>query len=68
MEMNEKVAIILVNYNGKKFNNSCIRSILKSTVKEDLIIVVVDNASNDDSLQNLKVNWGAFAGTCDFLG
>ena len=56
--MNEKVAIILVNYNGKQFNNSCIQSILKSTVKEDLIVVVVDNASNDDSLQDLKMNWG----------
>lgn len=56
--MKKKVGIILVNYNGKKFNNSCIQSIMKSTVKEDIVVVVVDNASSDDSLADLKKNWG----------
>lgn len=56
--MKKKVGIILVNYNGKQFNNSCIQSILNSTIKENIVVIVVDNASNDDSLEDLKKNWG----------
>lgn len=56
--MGEKVSVILVNYNGKRYNNKCITSILQSTVKDRLYVVVVDNASTDDSLIDLKVHWG----------
>lgn len=56
--MGEKVSVILVNYNGKRYNNKCIASILQSTVKDRLYVVVVDNASTDDSLIDLKVHWG----------
>lgn len=56
--MEEKVSVILVNYNGKIYNNKCIASILQSTVKDRLQVVVVDNASTDDSLSDLKIHWG----------
>lgn len=55
--MKEKISIVLVNYNGRDYNNKCICSILNSTVKENLQIVVVDNASTDDSLSDLKAHW-----------
>lgn len=56
--MEEKISVILVNYNGKDYNDKCINSIWKSTVKERLEIVVVDNHSTDDSLEDLKASWG----------
>lgn len=56
--MEEKVSIILVNYNGKKYNNKCIQSILQSTVKDRLQVIIVDNASTDDSLADLRTHWG----------
>lgn len=55
--MEEKIGVILVNYNGKLYNDKCIASILNSTVKEQLTIAVVDNASTDGSAELLSKNW-----------
>lgn len=55
--MKEKISVILVNYNGKAYNDKCIRSILNSTFSERIQIVIVDNASTDDSLEELKKRW-----------
>lgn len=49
-----KLAVILVNYNGKKYNMSCIESILAGAGAEDVKIIVVDNASQDDSMRLLE--------------
>lgn len=51
--MKEKVAIILVNYNGEKYNEECINSILKSTYK-NYEIIVIDNNSTDNSVKLLE--------------
>lgn len=51
------ISVVLVNYNGKKYNDACIASILNSTIAESIQIVVVDNASTDDSLSLLKDKW-----------
>ena len=56
--MEEKIAVILVNYNGKEYNDKCITSIFNSSIKERLEVVVVDNASTDNSLEELKARWG----------
>lgn len=56
--MEKKISVILVNYNGKEYNDKCIASILDSTISHQIQIVVVDNASTDDSLELLKENWG----------
>lgn len=53
----EKVAVILINYNGKKYNDACIASVLDSKGVEPQVIVV-DNASTDDSLELLTGKWG----------
>lgn len=47
------VCVVLVNYNGREYNRTCINSILKSGVEEKRI-VVVDNASTDGSLEELE--------------
>lgn len=57
--MEEKISVILVNYNGRAFNDRCISSVMKSSVRECIQIVVVDNASTDGSYEELKEKWGA---------
>lgn len=49
--MEKELSIILVNYNGKEYNDQCIASILSSTISDMIQIVVVDNASTDGSLE-----------------
>lgn len=53
----DKVSVILVNFNGKKYNDKCIESILRSTIAPNLQVVVVDNASTDHSLELLQDRW-----------
>lgn len=54
-----KLAIVLVNYNGKQYNTACIESILTQQDSHELKIIVVDNASQDDSMQILQELYGA---------
>ncbi|MDK2805650.1 MAG: hypothetical protein PWP67_790 [Clostridium butyricum] len=51
--MNPKIGIIIVNYNGEKYTNDCIKSVLKSSYRNYLVIVV-DNASTDNSVKLLE--------------
>jgi hypothetical protein len=51
--LHPKIGIIIINYNGEKYTNSCIRSIFKSSY-QNYLIIVVDNASTDNSVQLLK--------------
>jgi GT2 family glycosyltransferase len=48
-----KIAVLLLNWNGIEFTVPCIESLLRSSVKPNSIIVV-DNASIDDSVNVLK--------------
>lgn len=48
--MEPKVGIVLVNYNGEKFQNECISSIKKMEYK-NYIIIIVDNNSTDKSIK-----------------
>ncbi len=47
------IAIILVNWNGYRHTATCLDSLRKVTA-EDFSIIVVDNASTDSSLNQLK--------------
>ena len=50
-----KVSVVLVNFRGVNDTLSAIESIQNSSYPKDLIeIVVVDNHSNDDSIEKLK--------------
>lgn len=49
-----KLAVILVNYNGEKYNKACIESILANSGVVELRIIVVDNASQDNSMRLLE--------------
>lgn len=48
-----QIGIVIVNYNGEKFQNECIRSILE-TGFSSCKIIVVDNGSTDCSMELLN--------------
>lgn len=50
---NKKIGIVIVNYNGEKFQNECIESVLNSTF-QNFYIIVVDNGSTDKSMELLN--------------
>lgn len=56
--MEEKISVILVNYNGGDYNDNCMMSVFASTIKERLEVIVVDNGSTDGSLEDLEARWG----------
>ena len=49
-----KLAFVILNYNTFEETMACIHSIRDKIDTEDYRIIVVDNASTDDSLENLK--------------
>ncbi|MDF2505034.1 glycosyltransferase family 2 protein [Clostridium sp.] len=51
------VSIIIVNYNTRDLLRNCIESILKNTIHINYEIIVVDNASKDDSITMLKTEF-----------
>lgn len=53
-----KVSVILVNYNGLAYNDTCILSVLESEWEGQLHIYVVDNGSADESMRTLEERWG----------
>lgn len=48
-----KIAVLMVNYNGKKFIPDCLDSLARQTLKPECI-VAVDNGSSDGSLEMLR--------------
>jgi hypothetical protein len=48
-----RVGIIIVNYNGEKYTNDCIKSVLKSSY-QNYLVIVIDNASTDNSVTFLE--------------
>lgn len=48
------VSVIIVNYNTREFTVQCIESIFKHTDGISFEVIVVDNASNDDSCNFLR--------------
>jgi O-antigen biosynthesis protein len=52
------VSIVIVNYNVKYFLDRCISSILSSKTKADFEIIIIDNASKDDSEKYIHDRYG----------
>jgi len=50
------IAVIIVNWNGKKFIEECLNGLIKQTCS-DFLIILVDNGSNDGSLELVQENY-----------
>ncbi|MCK5592137.1 MAG: glycosyltransferase family 2 protein [Candidatus Pacebacteria bacterium] len=48
------VSIIIVNFNTKIYLRECIKSILQTTIGISFEVIVIDNASSDDSVEMMK--------------
>lgn len=53
-----KLAVVLVNYNGKQYNTACIESLRAAHGVGVKKIIVVDNASQDGSVEILREQYG----------
>jgi hypothetical protein len=51
------VSVIILNYNGKRFLNECLTSVLNSSYP-NFEVILVDNASTDDSIKFVKERFG----------
>ncbi|MGU9938964.1 glycosyltransferase [Empedobacter brevis] len=51
MKIQEKIAIIIVTYNGEKWLNECIKPLYSI---ENIKIIVVDNASSDNTVKEIS--------------
>lgn len=59
MRQRMKIAVILVNYNGRQYNTACIESLLRQKdFSGEMRIIVVDNASHDDSMRIIQERYG----------
>jgi GT2 family glycosyltransferase len=56
MKKNNKAAVIIVNWNGKKFLKSCLKAIYKQTYK-NFGVYFIDNGSTDGSLDYVRKNF-----------
>lgn len=53
---NKRVTVIIPNYNGKAYNEKCLDSLRRQSFK-DFDIVVVDNASDDGSVELIEEHY-----------
>ncbi len=52
-----KLSVIIVNYNSGALTHSCVESLLKHTLPKPWEIIVIDNASRDNSVSWLRSDW-----------
>ncbi len=54
---NKKVAVVLLNWNGKELLKQYLPSVIKNSQENDVDIIVADNGSTDNSVHFLKENF-----------
>lgn len=57
-------SIILINYNGHKFLETCLNSILEKVQCTNYEVIIVDNSSVDDSVEIIQNNFPMFKLIC----
>jgi len=51
------VSVVIVNYNVRDFLQNCLQSLYKSSIRNQIEVIVVDNNSSDDSMQMVKTSF-----------
>jgi len=54
MAVKDRISVVIVNYRTPDLTKTCVQSLRKWQVAEDDQIIVVDNASPDDSLERIQ--------------
>ena len=57
MNNQKKVAVVILSWNGKKFLEDFLPSVVQNTSPQLCEIIVADNCSTDDSVQFVKTNY-----------
>jgi len=52
--MGSKVSVVVLNWNGRRWLDACLSSILNQNVDEDFEVLLVDNGSTDESSRYVK--------------
>jgi len=52
--MQPRISVIILNWNGRKWLENCLSSILKQELDEDFEVLLVDNGSTDSSVEYVK--------------
>lgn len=55
--MSTRISVIVLNWNGMKWLQNCLSSILNQDVNEDFEVLFVDNGSTDNSVEYVKQNF-----------
>lgn len=53
----KKISVVILNWNGRKLLEEFLPSVVAYSKSEDVEIVVADNASEDDSVEFLRINY-----------
>lgn len=53
----DKISIIIVSYNTKAITEKCLESVQNSNLKNQIEVIVVDNASTDGSVEMIKTEF-----------
>ena len=51
---NQKASIIIISYNNWSFTKICLESIVENTIYPDYEIIIIDNASDQNTIHNLQ--------------
>jgi len=54
VSMNTRVSVIVLNWNGRKWLEKCLSSILGQDITENFEVILVDNGSTDDSVKYVR--------------
>lgn len=53
LRMSKKIGIVIVNYNGEKYQNDCLKTVYASSY-ENLDVVIIDSGSKDRSIEKAR--------------
>ena len=53
--MNKRIFVIIVTFNGMKWIENCLKSVLSSSIPVE--VIVVDNNSTDGTIEFIKTNF-----------